>query len=219
MPISFPSSPISGERYEYIFKAWTYDGFIWRATGASGCITSGAFGDNALRSGNISSGSIGSYLLASGVGGASLNSGSITSGFISDNAVTSGNIASGQISNRHLSADVSFPIPSPIYGAKGGQKGYFAGGDTGSGALVETTDKLDYATDTSSAQLSAYLIRARENHAGVTEGLSKGYFAGGYTSSLTIVTTAEKITYSSDIFRICRTSITKWNTLEAHFCR
>jgi len=69
MPISFPSSPTSGQRYEYSFNAWIYNGTFWRATNASGSITSGQLGDNVIFSGNIASGQIGTFHLASGVGG------------------------------------------------------------------------------------------------------------------------------------------------------
>ena len=90
MPISFPSSPSSGQRYEFSFNAWTYNGTFWQSTGSSGQITSGVIGDNAIFSGNIASGSISAFNLASGVGGSSLvlTSGSITSGFIGNDAVT-----------------------------------------------------------------------------------------------------------------------------------
>ena len=104
MPISFPSSPSSGQRYEYLFNAWIYNGTFWRATNASGSITSGNLGVNVVFSGNIASGQIGSFHLASGVGGGggggSLTSGQIQSGNIGDNAVTSGNIASDRKSTR-----------------------------------------------------------------------------------------------------------------------
>lgn len=84
-----------------------------------------------------------------------------------------------------------------------GTKGYFAGGRTTgiSTDIVATTDKLNYSNDTTSSQTTANLTQSRTFLAGVSEGISKGYFAGGQTGTTgaaTVVSTAEKLTYSND---------------------
>jgi len=108
MPIDFPSSPSSGQRYDYLSKSWIWNSIYWASVGSSGNISSGQLGTPVVFSGNIASGQIGAFHLASGVGGGtgsgSLVSGSVTSGNIGDNALSSGNIASGQVSTFHLSA-------------------------------------------------------------------------------------------------------------------
>jgi hypothetical protein len=197
MPISFPSLPSSGQRYEFSFNAWTYNGTFWQATGSSGQITSGAIGDNAIFSGNIASGSISAFNLASGVGGSSLvlTSGSITSGFIGNNAVNSGNIASGQVGQYQIN-DYNVGVLNNI---RGGDYGYFAGGSS-SGTFFATAEKLTYSSDTAAAQTTANLSQGRGGLAGISEGLTKGYFAGGQSLSgaANIIATTDKITYSTN---------------------
>ena len=197
MPISFPSLPSSGQRYEFSFNAWTYNGTFWQATGSSGQITSGAISDNAIFSGNIASGSISAFNLASGVGGSSLvlTSGSITSGLIGDNAVNSGNIASGQVGQYQIN-DYNVGVLNNI---RGGDYGYFAGGSS-SGTFFATAEKLTYSSDTAAAQTTANLSQGRGGLAGISEGLTKGYFAGGNSQSgaANIIATNDKITYSTN---------------------
>jgi len=194
MPIDFPSSPSSGQRYDYLSKSWIWNNIYWASVGASGNISSGQLGTPVVFSGNIASGSISAFNLASGIGGGggSLSSGSVTSGLIGDNAVTSGNIASGQVGRFQIN---DFNAGINLSTIRGGSKGYFAGGDTG--AFVSTADKLTYSTDTTSAQTTANLSQARSSLAGVSEGLTKGYFAGGTTG--THVATTDKLTFFNDI--------------------
>ena len=187
MSINFPSSPSSGQRYEFSFNAWTWNGTFWQSTGASGSITSGNIGNNAIFSGNIASGSISAFSLASGViGGGSLvlTSGTVVSGLIGNNAVTSGNIASGQIGLFHFI--------SPIDGA-----GYFiAGGD--SLAIYQTGDKLNFSNDTTIAKTTANLSQIRINLAGVSENTTKGYLAGGYDGVSGDTVNADKLLFATD---------------------
>lgn len=79
-------------------------------------------------------------------------------------------------------------------------KGYFAGGSTGFNPGFATADKLTYATDTTVAQTTANLSQAKYLHAGVSDGSSKGYFAGGTTGfvSAFVSATADKLTYATD---------------------
>ena len=67
MPIDFPSSPSSGQRYDYLSKSWIWNDVYWASVGSSGNISSGQLGTPVLFSGNIASGSIGSFHFASGV--------------------------------------------------------------------------------------------------------------------------------------------------------
>jgi hypothetical protein len=78
--------------------------------------------------------------------------------------------------------------------------GYFAGGFTAT-SPTNRTDKLTFSTDTTVSATTANLSVARRHASGVSEGETKGYLAGGdSTSSNTtgIVTTADKVTFSSD---------------------
>jgi hypothetical protein len=197
MPIDFPSSPSSGQRYDYLSKSWIWNSVYWASVGASGNISSGQLGTPVIFSGNIASGSIGSFHFASGVvgggvvgsGGAIiLTSGSVTSSYIGNNAIASGNIASGQVGRFQIN---DFNAGTNLALVRGGGKGYFAGGDTG--ADVSTADKLTYVTDTTIAQTTANLSQARQLLAGCSGEGTKGYFAGG-----SIVATADKLTYSTD---------------------
>ena len=199
MPVSFPSSPTSGQVYEFSFNSWMYTGVFWRSINASGSVTSGNLGDNLIFSGNIPSGSIGANHLASGVGGGaglSLSSGTVTSGFIGDNAITSGNIASGQIGQYQIN-DFSLGL---LNNTRGGNFGYFAGGGTSATSPTTRADKITYSNDTSAAQTTANLSQARYSLAGISEGLIKGYFAGGQSASGAgnILATADKLTYSTN---------------------
>ena len=228
MPIDFPSSPSSGQRYDYLSKSWIWNDVYWASVGASGNISSGQLGTPVLFSGNIASGSIGSFHFASGVvgGGGSLSSGSVTSGLIGDNAVvsgsigsgqvgrfqisyfnigqifsntfgnnsiTSGNVGSGQIGQFHFISGIIRTATNPVT-LLGGTKGFFAGGSTGS--YVATADKVTYSTDTTIAQTTANLSQARYNLAAISQGTTKGYFVGGSTD--VHVRTGDRIIYSTE---------------------
>ncbi len=78
---------------------------------------------------------------------------------------------------------------------------YFAGGRTSPSSTVDqtTTDKLVFATDTTSAVGSAALSLARSQLAGLSERSTKGYFAGGLSASPAVyITRTDKITFSVD---------------------
>lgn len=92
---------------------------------------------------------------------------------------------------------------SQLYGlSERSTKGYVAGGFTTATPVVAvaTADKITFSTDTTAAQASANLSAARKAAAGMSEGTTKGYWAGGYTASIitTIVVTADKIIFSTD---------------------
>ena len=194
MPISFPFPPSSGQRYDYLSQSWIYNGTYWASVRASGSVTSGQLDTPVVFSGNIASGQIGADQLASGIGGGSVNltSGIITSGYIGNNAVTSGNIASGQIGQYHIK---DFNLGT-LTTTRGGNQGYFAGGNSGNYAA--TTDKITYINDTTSAQTTANLSLARDGLAGVSQGTTKGYFAGGFAATGRTATT-DKTIYSNDV--------------------
>jgi len=106
-------------------------------------------------------------------------------------------IYSTDTTNAQTSANLSQARYS-LAGCSGeGTKGYFAGGVTISGGIVTTADKLVYSTDTTTAQTSANLSQARRSLAGISEGLTKGYFAGGSTGSV-YYSTADKLIFSTD---------------------
>lgn len=83
---------------------------------------------------------------------------------------------------------------------RGTDWGYFAGGlTTFSSGVAATADKLVFSTDTTAAQVSANLSQARVHPGGVSEGTTKGYFAGGNTTGGTDnVVTADKIVFATD---------------------
>ena len=88
---------------------------------------------------------------------------------------------------------------SPGAVTEGSSKGYFAGGKSGDVAPVTTADKVTFSTDATAAATTANLSQARTALAGVSDGSSKGYFAGGDTSGGdVVVVTADKITFSND---------------------
>jgi hypothetical protein len=191
MPIDFPSSPSSGQRYNYLSKSWIWNNVYWASVGSSGNISSGQLGTPVLFSGNIASGSIGSFHFASGVvGGGFL----VTSGLIGNNAVASENIASGQVGRFQIN-DFNPGTNLPL--GKGGNKGYFAGGASTGSVVVTTADKLTFSTDTTAAQTSANLSQARARLAGCSGEGTNGYFAGGITGGFGEAT-ADRITFFTD---------------------
>src|SRR5262245_21696196 len=78
--------------------------------------------------------------------------------------------------------------------------GYFCGGATTSTSPVATTDKLTMSNDATAATTTANLSQARAQLYGLSERLTKGYLAGGFTSGTPVVAvkTADKITFSGD---------------------
>lgn len=78
-------------------------------------------------------------------------------------------------------------------------KGYVLGGFTSNNSgPVADSYTLVYSTGVLTAVAGANLSVARGGAAGVSEGSSKGYVAGGSTSNLTFSAVGDKITYSSD---------------------
>jgi hypothetical protein len=77
-------------------------------------------------------------------------------------------------------------------------QGYLAGGNTSSVTFYATTDKIFYSTDSCSAQTTANLSTVRIQPAGISECQTKGFWAGGWSSSASVVATVDKITFSTD---------------------
>jgi hypothetical protein len=103
-----------------------------------------------------------------------------------------------------LSAQTSANLSSGKQGTSGvsecSTKGYFGGGYTAVSANpVSSTDKIVFSTDTTSAQTTANLSGIRGYCSGVSQGSSKGYYLGGWTTwSGTAVATGDKLTFSTD---------------------
>ena len=98
MPIDFPTSPSSGQRYDYLSKSWIWNGVYWASVGASGNITSGQLSTPVVFSGNISSGQVSTFHLSpESVYSGLIGSGIISTFKLSNEAIYSGAIASGQI--------------------------------------------------------------------------------------------------------------------------
>lgn len=74
--------------------------------------------------------------------------------------------------------------------------GYIAGGRTAAAAPVQTTDKLSFASETTAAATTANLTAGRYALAGLSERTNKAYFAGGFSTPVTV--TADKLTFASD---------------------
>ena len=90
-------------------------------------------------------------------------------------------------------------------GGDGLTKGYFVGGRTTTEAVVVTADKITFSTDTTAACTTANLSQARQGLAGLSEGSTKGYFAGGYTAAAFVATT-DKLIFSTDATAACTTA-------------
>ncbi len=100
-----------------------------------------------------------------------------------------------------------FLVPSPVidtslvlnldasnrlsFARYGGSKGYICGG---AGSNSFTTDKIIYSTEITAAQTSANLVNNHGYGAGVSDGYSKGYVCGDYTTTAT----TDKVTYSTE---------------------
>jgi hypothetical protein len=177
---------------------------------SSGQVQSGNIGNNAITSGNISSGQIGQFHFSSGATNNATNPVTsifgLTKGYFAGGntgfdlttvaATTDKLVYSTDTTTAQSSANLS-QARSRLAGCSGDStKGYFAGGYTGIAVLVATADKLTYSSDGTVAQTTANLSQARYFSAGVSEGTTKGYFAGGYTGA--VVSTADKLTYSTD---------------------
>jgi len=92
---------------------------------------------------------------------------------------------------------------SQLYGvSERTTKGYVAGGFTTATPVVAVTtaDKITFSGDSTAAQTTASLSTARKASVGISEGTTKGYWAGGYSGSIitSCVVTADRIVFSSD---------------------
>lgn len=95
---------------------------------------------------------------------------------------------------------VEFDYPSP---SGDGDYGYFAGGSSDAGVVVDTFDKIDYTTEAFVATTAVFNV-AREKQAGLSENVTKGFFAGG--NSGTYILSTEKLTYSTDSVQLVTTA-------------
>jgi hypothetical protein len=75
--------------------------------------------------------------------------------------------------------------------------GYFGGGITGSADnyVVASTDRIVFSSGVTSANTVSNLSLARNGSGGLSDGVSYGYWAGGYSGSF--VATADRITFST----------------------
>jgi len=73
--------------------------------------------------------------------------------------------------------------------------GYVGAGQT-SGGKTNTTDKLEYASDTTAAETTANTTLTVHALAGTSDGATYGYFSGGNSDARTAAT--DKLTYATD---------------------
>ena len=81
--------------------------------------------------------------------------------------------------------------------SEGTTKGYYFGGNTGN--PVTTADKITFSSDVTSAVTTANLTEAKDYHTSLSEGSSKGFILGGYSSHYANATNTDKITFSTDV--------------------
>jgi hypothetical protein len=75
--------------------------------------------------------------------------------------------------------------------------GYFAGGILNGSTYTATADRIVFSTGVTSANTVSNLSQVRGNLAGLSDGATYGYFAGGYTNASTYVATADRIIFST----------------------
>jgi hypothetical protein len=111
-----------------------------------------------------------------------------TDRIIFSTGVTSANTVSNISTTRRKLAGIS----------DGAMYGYFAGGETATNTEVVTSDRIVFSTGVTSANTVSNLSSARCYVTGVSDGTLYGYFAGGDTTgSSALVTTTDRITFSS----------------------
>lgn len=81
----------------------------------------------------------------------------------------------------------------------GSTKGYAGGGGTGTLIAVATTDKVTFSTDAISATTTANLTGIRHSTSALSNGSTKGYFMGGFVTSVGDSLLADKVTFSTDV--------------------
>lgn len=75
--------------------------------------------------------------------------------------------------------------------------GYFLGGSTGANILQTTADRITFSTGTTAAFTAANLPVQKFFSASLSDGFSYGYYAGGFTSTVSLSATADRITFST----------------------
>ena len=99
----------------------------------------------------------------------------------------------------------STPTPEAQYLLPTPNAGYFGGGTTGTPKSA-IMNKVTYSTDTISSVPGAALRVARNNLA-ATGSSTAGYFSGGdISASVTIISTTDKVTYSTDTTAVSPTT-------------
>ena len=83
----------------------------------------------------------------------------------------------------------------------GAQNGYIAGGITGTGldSMIASVDRINFSTEITSSSTASNLSQARFAMAGFSDKKLYGYFINGSALSYTIVNTADRITYSTEV--------------------
>lgn len=105
----------------------------------------------------------------------------------------------------HFATDTTSYVPSANLssarsesGAVGnaGIAGYIAGGKTSNAVPVTTADKLTFSSETTAATTSAVLSLARYSHGSLSERSNKAYFAGGFSTPVSLI--ADMLTFATD---------------------
>jgi hypothetical protein len=103
--------------------------------------------------------------------------------------VTSANTASNLSAGRSNPASIS----------NGTTFGYWLGGTTTGTAFVATTDRITFSTGVTAANTVSNLSVARDALAGVSDGATYGYAAGGHTAASTPGANADRIVFSTGV--------------------
>lgn len=98
--------------------------------------------------------------------------------------------------NANTSADLSTARGGLCGMSQGTTKGFWGGGFTGSLSRTTRTDKITFASDTTASQTTADLSTGRDRYQSMSDGSSKGYFAGGQTGIGFSI--CDKLTFATD---------------------
>jgi hypothetical protein len=103
---------------------------------------------------------------------------------------------SSDLISSQTSADISVATRELASVSDGSTKGFHSGGQSGKAIGLATSNKITFATDLNNARSTANLSQARYALAGLSEGRSKGYFAGGNSGSE--VATSDLLLFSTE---------------------
>jgi hypothetical protein len=103
------------------------------------------------------------------------------------------------VTSANTASNLSTVRANPASISNGTTYGYWMGGTSASSSYVATTDRITFSTGVTAASTVSNLSVAKDALAGVSDGATYGYAAGGHTTGGAMSATTDRIVFSTGV--------------------